>query len=239
MWWDCASFTSGSNNHVYALPWHTKVELTIALIRKASSLCIVNTNNNWQFFHSPFFRSFHSPDFLHSYIEWQFFLFKTKHILPVDEEALAEHLPFISLFPRIWLSSASLCTTCHPNLFPTDFHCIFTAPSFIGPFPPAARFSFWACSFCRRSSLLFFASSALLGLSCPQSSIPQSSSSHPPSGDLLVWDSFAGTVLVRGDSSNDPQSPTSHAFPSVSCDRGGLFLPCTPDLCPATGLVFT
>ena len=62
MWWDCASFTSGSNNHVcrsrYALPWHTKVELTISWIRKGSSLCIVNTNNNWQFCYSPFFRSF-------------------------------------------------------------------------------------------------------------------------------------------------------------------------------------
>ena len=92
----------------------------------------------------------------------------------------------------------------------------------MGPLAPAARLSFCACSLCFLSSLFFFARSALLGLSCPQSSASHSSWPQSSSGDFLLCVSATAALLVRGDSSNDPQSPTSHASSSPSFDCSGL-----------------
>ena len=94
----------------------------------------------------------------------------------------------------------------------SNSHCILTAPSFIGPLAPAALLSSCACSRCLLSSLFFFARSALLGLSCPQSSASHSSWPQSSSGDFLLCVSAAAVMLVRVDSSNGP-SPLHLTYP--------------------------
>lgn len=127
-------------------------------------------------------------------------------------------MPFFSFQCKHWKRNTLL----YIAKLASNSHCILTAPSFIGPLPPAARLSFCACSLCLLSSLFFFASSALLGLSCPQSSKSHSSWPQSSSGISLLRASAAGALLVSGDSSNDPQSPTSHASSSDCFDCGGL-----------------
>lgn len=121
-----------------------------------------------------------------------------------------------------FISSATVWSCCciRYRSWLITIHCILTAPSFIGPFPPVACLSFWACSRCRLSSLLFFKSSALLDLSWLQSGASFSPWPHSSPRALLVFDCVPGALLVG--SSNDPQSPTSHASPSASVSWGGL-----------------